>query len=88
MTLEEFKTRLKIETGDPPIAFDDDGIDFYIEVVGEDGDVLVSADLGPEPKDAIEHGLLRDLLAANNAFGDSGGATFSLDSDSLLITLQ
>ncbi len=88
ITRTEFMERLSAGDGEESVVFEDGGVAVTIKNGDADDDVLVVADLGVLPDDAASRGLLRDMMAANNAYAETCGGTLSVDPETMHVLLQ
>ena len=88
MTREEFKNRIGAAEDGQAVILEDDGLRVSVEDGAGDGEILVSADIGPLPADAVEQGLPGRMMAANDCFAETAGGTISIDPETSHVALQ
>lgn len=87
MTWDELMGNLNREDAEGPVGFSAEGLAFLL-TASEAGDaVLLSADLDPLPA-GDSRAFLREMLEANHLFAGTGGASLSVDPDTLQPSIQ
>lgn len=88
MTWDELKASLNRESGDAPVTFESEGILFSVTQIDADGQVLLSARLAPVSDELSKEAVLRGMLEANHLFAGTGGASLSVDPETLQASIQ
>lgn len=88
MEWNELKNLMNQEEGEAPINFESDGLRFSVARTDSEGQVMLSADFNPVPEDISGDIILRKMLEANHLFAETGGASLSVDPETLQASIQ
>lgn len=88
MEWNELKNLMNRGEENSPINFESDGLRFSVARTDSEGQVILSADFTPVPEDISGDTILRKMLEANHLFAGTGGASLSVDPETLQASIQ
>lgn len=88
MEWNELKNHMNRDAGDAPINFESAGLRFSVARTDSEGQVLFSADFTSVPEDVSGDIILRKMLEANHLFAGTGGASLSVNPDTLQTSMR